>query len=248
MNQAEPPQDPFLILCSHCKAKLKGREDLIGKKVRCSLCNEVFQAQILEDPGDSTQRPQGEETGGLCPVCQEVADAGPGRTRCPECGNNYHAECWDYNGGCGVYGCSRAPSTEHLEAIEIPAAYWGKEDKECPACGQTILAAAMRCRYCGATFESAAPIDSAEYGTRSESVRRRASLKTGAIWCVVLGVLPCTAPFVAVFGLLWYSKNYQEIGDLPSFQGAAAKIGIGVAVLQTLLLVVGTMISGLIAD
>jgi len=41
-----------------------------------------------------------------CPVCA-TALSEP-RIECPTCAVFHHAECWDYAGGCGVYGCRKA--------------------------------------------------------------------------------------------------------------------------------------------
>lgn len=57
--------------------------------------------------------PSGAELGGLsvlpgarCPVCagERTAES----IDCPRCGAVHHRECWDYAGGCGIYGCRRA--------------------------------------------------------------------------------------------------------------------------------------------
>ncbi len=42
-----------------------------------------------------------------CPVCGESVGAAP--TRCPQCDTPHHFDCWEYNSGCGVYGCSSKP-------------------------------------------------------------------------------------------------------------------------------------------
>jgi hypothetical protein len=40
-----------------------------------------------------------------CPVCRVgLAPGDPGRD-CPSCRTRYHAYCWSYARGCGVYGC-----------------------------------------------------------------------------------------------------------------------------------------------
>ena len=93
----------------------------------------------------------------LCAICQSPLGNESELVSCPECQAPYHAECWQENGGCAVYGCSQVPPTEHRQNIEIPVSYWGREKKPCPVCGTEILAAALRCRNCGTTFESALP-------------------------------------------------------------------------------------------
>lgn len=44
-----------------------------------------------------------------CPVC---ADPDPtDRIPCPACGVRYHQDCWEYSGGCAIYGCRAAAPT-----------------------------------------------------------------------------------------------------------------------------------------
>ena len=53
---------------------------------------------------------------GLCPVCRctiagfDRAAAGPGpeeaARQCARCQTWYHGDCWDYGGGCAIFGCA----------------------------------------------------------------------------------------------------------------------------------------------
>ena len=48
-----------------------------------------------------------------CSVCGEPV--GPAPIRCPVCETPHHFDCWEFGGGCGVYGCAgrvqrRAPT------------------------------------------------------------------------------------------------------------------------------------------
>src|SRR5881394_3850802 len=104
------------------------------------------------------------ETGeNFCAICQTPVKAGDAAASCPDCAAPYHAECWEENGGCGVYGCTQVPKTEHRDRLEIPVSYWGQEHKNCPVCQTQILAAAVRCRVCGTNFASARPQDANEF-------------------------------------------------------------------------------------
>lgn len=38
-----------------------------------------------------------------CPVC--ATEVHVSATRCARCLAPHHAECWNYNGGCGIYAC-----------------------------------------------------------------------------------------------------------------------------------------------
>lgn len=49
----------------------------------------------------------------VCPYCRTEIGAGEGeRLDCPGCGTPHHPECFAENGGCTVFGCSKAPQDE----------------------------------------------------------------------------------------------------------------------------------------
>lgn len=39
---------------------------------------------------------------GFCPVCHGRMTV---PRSCPSCATPHHVDCWQYNGGCGMYGC-----------------------------------------------------------------------------------------------------------------------------------------------
>jgi len=45
------------------------------------------------------------KSSGNCPVCGEPL--GPAPVTCPECNTPHHWDCWEYNGGCAIFGCPR---------------------------------------------------------------------------------------------------------------------------------------------
>lgn len=173
-----------------------------------------------------------------CPICLSLVAQEDALQECPVCHTEYHAECWTENGGCAVYGCAAAPPPAPRESIEIPVSYWGQEHKPCPACGKEILAAATRCRHCGAMFDSARPQDSAEFSRRTAQQERVPQLKRSLTILFVLSLLPCSAPFAAIFGAIWYPRNREDIRALPTVFPALCKIGLITATCQTLILVV----------
>lgn len=171
--------------------------------------------------------------------------SGESAVTCPECGAAYHADCWEYNGGCGVYGCSQAASTEGLTSLEIPASHWGREDKDCPRCGQSILAAAKRCKHCGATFATADPQGAAAYRRQRKTQDSLPTLRNWSIGLLVCGLIPFTAPVAALVGSFWLIANRQALRSLPSVIGAMAKIGVGVAWVQVVLFVAIALLSNM---
>ena len=46
----------------------------------------------------------------VCPYCRSPFDGPP--FECPGCGAPHHAECFEENGGCTVFGCTAAPAVE----------------------------------------------------------------------------------------------------------------------------------------
>jgi TM2 domain-containing membrane protein YozV len=46
----------------------------------------------------------------VCPYCNvEIDLTGTNRVFCTSCGAAHHADCWQENGGCTVFGCAAAP-------------------------------------------------------------------------------------------------------------------------------------------
>lgn len=57
-----------------------------------------------------------------CPVCGESVGAAP--TPCPRCDTPHHFDCWEYNEGCGVYGCTAKPRPRpkvEENTVDLPA-------------------------------------------------------------------------------------------------------------------------------
>lgn len=49
----------------------------------------------------------------VCPYCRmPFDDKGPSRIYCIACGMPHHEDCYQENGGCTVFGCSRAPADD----------------------------------------------------------------------------------------------------------------------------------------
>ena len=186
------------------------------------------------------------DAGPMCAICLSPIGEAEAKTVCPACTARYHTECWEENGGCAVYGCSQAPAVESRRAIEIPPSYWGQENKNCPKCGREILAAARRCRHCGATFESVRPQDAREFQQQAELSERLPAVRRTVVWLFIFSVLTCLAPVGAVWGILWYPAHREEIRALPSLYGALCKIGLAVGIGQTVALVVLTLLYALV--
>ncbi|KKL84486.1 hypothetical protein LCGC14_1964240 [marine sediment metagenome] len=238
----EGPRIP--VRCAQCGQHYQVSSAHAGKTARCRKCGATFQVppvspvtapdQRAATAPQSSQRPSAAAgQGDFCAVCQGPIAAGEPVTNCPNCKAVYHSDCWEYNKGCGLYGCPEAPPTEKLNTLEMPMSYWGKEQKNCPACNREIQAAAIRCRHCGATFRSARPEDKAGFYAHAAVERNLPSVRRGTVWLLVLSIVPCTAPLAAIFGTAWYLRHRHEVRELPALHGALCKLAIGVAVGQS---------------
>jgi hypothetical protein len=225
------------IACPTCGKGLGLPPHALGRQVRCPGCSSVFTAEAAPPPSAEASRPTAGASQGTCIICQSEVHVGEPTVACPDCRTTYHGECWDYNQGCGQYGCAEAPPTQKLEELEMPASYWGAQDKACPRCGQTILAAAVRCRFCGTTFESAQPQEARQFQEHAQVKSRVPAVRAQGVWLLVFSILTCTAPIAAIVGLAWYSANRQVIAKLSPLSAALCKIAVGVACVQTMILV-----------
>jgi len=168
-----------------------------------------------------------------CPYCLTDIAVGATTASCPSCKSVYHADCWQENGGCAVYGCVQGPAVEGRREIEIPVSYWGQENKPCPACGREILAAAVRCKHCGVTFTSARPEGVGEFQSRTSLAERLPQVRHSVIWIFIVCVVPFLAPFGAIWAAVWYQSHREEMSALPSFYQALFKIGLAAAIAIT---------------
>lgn len=214
-----------------CGRRGKVADTLAGRQVKCPQCGRVQRLAVKSEPiaapavGDRS----------LCAICQSPLGAGECTASCPDCQAVYHADCWEENQGCAVYGCSEVPETEKLEVSEIPAAYWGREWKPCPKCKAEIMAVAVRCKNCGATFASARPEAAAEFRDRRRQHKRMPGLQKAVVFLFIASVIPCLAPLAAVGGGFWYLANSEDIEALPGVYRSLGKMAFGVSLALTIM-------------
>lgn len=230
------------LLCSICGNEYPSGDAPVSPGAACPECErrmcESATGAIPKTTGDSL----------LCGICLSPIAEEEAAVTCPACKAGYHEECWGVNEGCAVYGCSQTPHAEQRTAVEIPVSFWGRENKPCPSCGRVILAAAIRCRFCGAVFASAQPEDASAFNQRSEREKRLPQVRRTIVWFFVLSVIPCLAPIGGVWGLVWFPRHRSDVDALPSLYSALCKIGIAVglgqAVLMTLLTIIYALTQG----
>jgi TM2 domain-containing membrane protein YozV len=56
----------------------------------------------------------------VCPYCRTNIDAGDEPQICGGCGVAHHADCYAENGGCTIFGCSKAPGDEPKVSVSTP--------------------------------------------------------------------------------------------------------------------------------
>lgn len=173
----------------------------------------------------------------VCPLCQGPLEPDNEKIVCTDCKTGYHAECWEENQGCAIYGCPQVPPTEKRQDIEIPVSYWGKEQKPCPSCGQEILATALRCRHCGAIFSSIRPESKDEYSQHERLKQQLPDLRKRAVWFFIFNVLTFSAPLAAVAGYFWYTSHREDIKSLPPLYSMLFSIGLTVGIVQTIIII-----------
>lgn len=164
----------------------------------------------------------------VCSLCHLALEPGEAACACPACHAVAHSECWAENRGCGAYGCPEAPAAEKQVTAEAPT-YWGREVKNCPQCGKEIKAAALKCRYCQARFESAAPVSREEFQGQVERREASAASRAWGTWLFAGGLIPFLAPVVLFAGAVLFFGRPEEARRLPPLHGVLAKLGVGMA-------------------
>lgn len=175
-----------------------------------------------------------------CSICMSPIAASDTLRACEGCRAPYHEECWGENGGCAVYGCAHVPKTEGLKPLEIPPAFWGREDKDCPRCGARIMAVAVRCRHCGADIE-ARPEEKAAFDRRTARKTRTPQYRRAALVFVVLSLLPGLSLVTLLGGTWYYRSNRDDIARLPGGTEGLFRIAIATAAAQVAILLLGVV-------
>jgi hypothetical protein len=178
--------------------------------------------------------------GKLCSICQSDIIAGEQICYCPDCGLPFHHECWEENGGCSAYGCASAPETPKTDAAAGPvSSVWGGE-KPCPACGRSIKAQALKCRFCGALFGTRDYVDPDEFAGREYEGRQYVSARNKVTAVFLLTATGCLSWLgAAILGTLIFRGRAfgLEYRRLPGALKCLAACGFGIGCLLMLILV-----------
>ncbi len=56
----------------------------------------------------------------VCPYCRTKVSADDPSLTCEGCGTLHHVDCYTENGGCTIFGCSKAPADEPKLRVSTP--------------------------------------------------------------------------------------------------------------------------------
>jgi TM2 domain-containing membrane protein YozV len=59
-------------------------------------------------------------TAEVCPYCRAPILPDEAITDCEGCGTRHHSDCYTENGGCTIFGCSKAPAEEPKLTVSAP--------------------------------------------------------------------------------------------------------------------------------
>jgi ssDNA-binding Zn-finger/Zn-ribbon topoisomerase 1 len=230
-DRVSSPSDPAsakIIQCQ-CGAQIRLPSQTENRAFRCPQCRNgialTVTARVLESrrlgPGDP---------GATCPICQTAIAADEGIVACPQCDQIHHHECWSEVGGCGTYGCQEAPSLTKEEPATAPLSAWG-DNKTCPACGETIKAIALRCRYCGTNFQTVDPLSLKDLHRQAQKKDTTAKLRQTAIALFVGSLLGLLAPLMLLLSLAMLLPKRRALAEAgPVYQ----VLGYGAIILSAM--------------
>ncbi|MBO5437987.1 MAG: hypothetical protein J6A23_10020 [Thermoguttaceae bacterium] len=86
------------ILCPQCRGITQKERIVPGETVLCAQCAhpllKTSEHDLIADVPD-------------CLYCSSAIQDGDVSVYCPECGAEFHHECWLENEGCSTYGCTQ---------------------------------------------------------------------------------------------------------------------------------------------
>ncbi|MBF0543108.1 MAG: hypothetical protein HQM08_01680 [Candidatus Riflebacteria bacterium] len=149
-----------------------------------------------------------ENAGKICAICSSNICQGEAIVTCPTCKLPYHCDCWKEIGGCGTYGCTSAPEVPKTDTAPVDAFQPGwTSEKSCPACGKKILANALLCKWCKASFPHEKPMTKQEYLNREYDNEEFAKIRNIVIGNFIFSAVGCFFPISLTVNLLHWKLS-----------------------------------------
>jgi hypothetical protein len=146
-----------------------------------------------------------------CPSCRSsfsAPDTASGkRAKCPTCG-----------GAIEIPGAAAAEEILDAEPLESSSTEAESADrKPCPMCGEMIRTNALKCRFCGHTFDATlaqaeryrgpGPVPGESVEEAAKRLVEEKYAKTTAIQLFVTGLLGCFSPILVVYGIVFLLRR-----------------------------------------
>ncbi len=215
-------------------------EERLGKMLRCPRCRQEFLATADAQVATITKAAASAEA--VCPICQTKIQSGEITLSCPECQQTHHRECWAEVGGCSTYGCPQAPVAAKPQEEQQPRSAWG-DTKVCPACGETIKAIALRCRYCDTDFDTVDPLTRKDLRRRARKQKAVKSLQTGVTAMFIASLFGCLAPIMLLVNLIWFLPRRVEVSRAGPLFAVLGYVSLAISAVYTVLMVVFLVIT-----